>query len=433
MKKTIAALVVLAALGGLSYWYTAPREPEAPKFGDKPRVEVIAGSLYLYVEGASKQPLVTGDMLEQRAKIETDDRGIAAVYFPDGSRLRLDPKTTLTLEEGSFDTSGGTLKVRVLLAAGRVWSKVIDLATPESRWQVETSHTVATVRGTAFGVEGGNTTSKVLGSENTIAVAPKDPATGRVLRDREILVVEEQYVEVDQAAKGGPVVKAAELTGASLVWANGNEAQDAVVDAILEQGKSLTPEQLREELLRSVVEKFETPGTDVSPSTDGKTSAEVNTPKEEVVETVDAAPAEKTPPGETTTSVSPKTTTTPTPVRTTPVAVSGIKEVVIVPSKWPIALLEGETLSLKAYAVRTDGTKVDVTSSAVWQVIGEVGFIKSPGIFVAQLSPKVSEFGEAFGVIAAVIKDSTTGKEFVGKTDVFDVRAKVVSQAGLEG
>jgi hypothetical protein len=55
------------------------------------------------------------------------------------------------------------------------------LATTDSYWEVESSNAVASVRGTAFGMEYADEETEITGSENTVEVEARDPLTGESL------------------------------------------------------------------------------------------------------------------------------------------------------------------------------------------------------------------------------------------------------------
>ena len=100
------------------------------------------------------------------------------------------------MEESSFNANSGKLIVRINLVLGRAWSKIISLATPDSVWEVRTSTAVATVRGTAFGMEYADGKSTVIGSENKVAVNAVDPETKKALKQEEVLIEAGKFVEI---------------------------------------------------------------------------------------------------------------------------------------------------------------------------------------------------------------------------------------------
>lgn len=87
---------------------------------------------------------------------------------------------------------------------------------------------------------------------------------------------------------------------------------------------------------------------------------------------------------------------------------------------------EGEKVKFEAILILSDDSEKIVTSEAVWQVLGGIGSIQKDGTFLPKLDPSVSEFGNAFGSIIAIWKDTRNNKEFLGKTSIF----KVGSQLG---
>lgn len=91
-------------------------------------------------------------------------------------------------------------------------------------------------------------------------------------------------------------------------------------------------------------------------------------------------------------------------------------------------IVEGRDVRLKAVATMSDGTTLDVTSKAKWQVIGPIGTVATAGVFTPRLSPDVAELGESFGSVTAVFEDAS-GAIFLGKTPIF----KVVPETPISG
>lgn len=100
--------------------------------------------------------------------IEVAAGDTVAIYFSDGSltyldgdvngaRLQIHPKT----EVEKNDKDGIITKIRLKLFSGKIWSKVARLAS-ESEFNVETTNSIAGVRGTEFGINGSGTELIVL-------------------------------------------------------------------------------------------------------------------------------------------------------------------------------------------------------------------------------------------------------------------------------
>ena len=95
-------------------------------------------------------------------------------------------------------------------------------------------------------------------------------------------------------------------------------------------------------------------------------------------------------------------------------------EMRIITDKGLTLVLEGETIVFKAI-LENQTTKRDITSLVTWNVIGDIGNIIRPGVFVAKLGDEVSELGESVGYVVASFENS---KE-VGKSELIKVEALV--------
>jgi hypothetical protein len=185
----------------------------------KPWIEIIRPRVEERdAAGVLIRELETGDEVETGTIVAADRSGLANVYFPDGSVLRLDSETRLVIREARFDQGDEKLMVRISLLSGRAWSKILGLLTPDSLWEVRTSNAVATVRGTAFGVEEAEGITRIIGSEDTVRVAAIEPATGEVLEDVAALVAPDSFVQI--SAREIPAFKEKEKVFTARVLTN---------------------------------------------------------------------------------------------------------------------------------------------------------------------------------------------------------------------
>jgi len=88
-------------------------------------------------------------------------------------------------------------------------------------------------------------------------------------------------------------------------------------------------------------------------------------------------------------------------------------------------VVEGERIFFKAIAIMGNGARREVTNEVSWRVVGPIGTMVKPGVFVTALDESVAEFGIGTGSVVAVWKDSLSRKEVFGKTPIFTVDPKV--------
>lgn len=95
---------------------------------------------------------------------------------------------------------------------------------------------------------------------------------------------------------------------------------------------------------------------------------------------------------------------------------------------------EGEPLRLAAELVFSGGSTRDVTSEAVWRVLGDIGSMREPGLFIGKLSPSIAEFGHGPGNIIVTWKDPKNPNTVLfDKTPVFEVEFKVPDSSDERG
>lgn len=443
MRKLIVifALLAVALVGGYVFTANQQRAATAPEGVDTVTVktawvEVVSEPVYLVAAG-EKTPLQSGDVVGVGATIETGSTGAATVHFPDASLARIDVNTTLTLSAVSFNASDNSLVVGIGLSVGRVWSKVIALATPKSSWEVRTSNAVATVRGTAFGVGYKDGASWVLGSEHTVAVAPIDPKTKQRVAGAEVLLGEERLIQLnnqDAAAAStaiGSSTVAAKITPIigefrTNAWIRASQAADtefdAKIDMLRAQNADATSlyERIRQEdmqlrktfIQKSSIRKREAAPADESNETEKRmeTPSQPTPPKNKV----ETAPPVRTSPAET------APTTIIDTASTAPVAAPTKATMSFGPTN---NLTEGDTVQFRAMA----GTQ-DITNEVSWKVVGPIGSITPKGLFIGLLGNEVSEFGLSVGYVSMTLRDGS-----VIKGPFMYIRAKVDPSSGTAG
>jgi hypothetical protein len=399
----------------------------------KPWIEVAKPAVYeLKPDGAKIRELQTGDELNPGNIVETNNGAMANIHFPDGSVARLEEKTKLVLDEALFEHQTEKLTVRINLLIGRVWSKIIALATPDSLWEVKTANAVATVRGTAFGVGFSEGRSQIMGSQNEIKAAAVDPKTKELIKGTERAVLPDKLFEVETedipALKINPqlaVVKVVSKEMAKEDFFQRNKENDAVIDQKLEklEKAGLPEKEVRQEFRKEIFEEFKekieerrmeiekiesaaeqdkiqlTPETDlkIAPKEDSKPAAE---PGSELAPTLQS------------------------PTETIKEAVKEPVSLAVVTKNTLSAIIEEDIIAFEAIVTMSDGSKVNVTASAKWQVLGQIGQIDRNGVFTAKLAPEIAEAGEASGAVVATWVDSATGEVFLGKSQIFKVGAK---------
>jgi len=123
------------------------------------------------------QEVGVGDM------VRTDKDGAAQIRWGDRGVTRLDPDTTLTIEEVPADPSSVThAAIKLRLETGRVWSRVLKLFGPESAFEVKTNSVVATVRGTAYGTSITGSSTAITVNEGVVEAAPSKGGNGTFVR-----------------------------------------------------------------------------------------------------------------------------------------------------------------------------------------------------------------------------------------------------------
>lgn len=118
--------------------------------------------------GAGWRPLSVGDVVPETTTVRTGDNAALLLQLPDGHRVRIGEKTTVTLSKLGQDKNF-TLKV----VSGQLWTLVRKASQPRS-FRVETPSAVAGVTGTLFCVALDEETGETLvdTGEGSVEVNP---------------------------------------------------------------------------------------------------------------------------------------------------------------------------------------------------------------------------------------------------------------------
>jgi hypothetical protein len=137
-------------------------------------VTVIAGDIQVrhaagfFVSATDGEVLVAGDT------VRTGDGSRAILTYFEGSTVSLEPNTELRIETASSSSDGSTLVV-MQQSFGRTWHVVTKLITGNSKYEVKTPASTASVRGTAFEVVSDGERTVVTTTEGTVVDRVPDP------------------------------------------------------------------------------------------------------------------------------------------------------------------------------------------------------------------------------------------------------------------
>ncbi len=109
------------------------------------KVELVSGQVAAPLDRFSEIP--TGTI------IATGDDGRCSLRLPSGTLIRLGSNTRVEVASLTRGDPAAERKESVKVTVGRLWAKVTKLFGNDSRFEVQTDHAVAGVRGTAFFVE----------------------------------------------------------------------------------------------------------------------------------------------------------------------------------------------------------------------------------------------------------------------------------------
>lgn len=137
----------------------------------KGKVTFIKGEVQTGPIGGDLAKVKRGQQIEPGSVVKTGDSSRAELTFPDGSVVRIGPKSELKIEGASFDKKTKAVGVQAELTGGEAWAKVAQLVGKDAQFQMKTQNAVAGVRGTVFRVSEDEEATLVKVYNGSVAVA----------------------------------------------------------------------------------------------------------------------------------------------------------------------------------------------------------------------------------------------------------------------
>jgi hypothetical protein len=171
MRKIIHIAVTVMLLTGFS---------TASVFADDSAAVVtrLDGNASVFTKGGKTgAPLKKNDkvMIGQEVKVGAKSR--IELKYPDGTVMRFAERSTIKIDDITYDAKTQSKKVKVDLGGGKLWAKVKKLVTADSKVEVKTVNAVAGVRGTVYRVnveEDNSAMVKVYDGTVAVAGVPKE-------------------------------------------------------------------------------------------------------------------------------------------------------------------------------------------------------------------------------------------------------------------
>lgn len=137
---------------------------------------------------------------EPKSELHSGDRlivsttGTADIIWPSYGRTRLDGGATLDITDAQMNADHSRITVQLRVMAGRIWTRLERLLGDDSTFRVRVSNTVATVRGTSFGVWKKDKRVGVLVVESHVTVTRVEDKAGEGGTNNEVPIGPERRV-----------------------------------------------------------------------------------------------------------------------------------------------------------------------------------------------------------------------------------------------
>ncbi len=173
MRKMIRIAVAAMLLTGFS-------AASVPADDSAAIVTRLDGNASVFTKGGKAgTPLKKNDKLMKGQEVKVGEKSRVELKYPDGTVMRFAERSTIKIEDITYDSKTQSKKVKVDLGGGKLWANVKKLVTPDSKVEVKTVNAVAGVRGTVYrvNVEADNSAMvKVYDGSVAVAGVPKEAA-----------------------------------------------------------------------------------------------------------------------------------------------------------------------------------------------------------------------------------------------------------------
>ena len=170
------AAIGLAFVLAIAIGATGALTPKAQRTaaGASTTLTIISGAVSLRAAGGDFGAAADGAILSVGDTVRTGSDARAVLTYFEGTTVELEPSSELTIDAASAGTDGSTVLL-MTQNIGRTWHVVSHLLTGNSKYEVRTPASTASVRGTQFEVAVTADATTVTTSEGRVATS--DPAS----------------------------------------------------------------------------------------------------------------------------------------------------------------------------------------------------------------------------------------------------------------
>lgn len=177
MKSSMKKIIRIAVAAMLLTGFTAASVPADDSAAVVTRLD---GSALVFTKGGKTgTPLKKHDKLMKGQEVKVGEKSRVELKYPDGTVMRFAERSTIKIDDITYDSKTQSKKVKVDLGGGKVWANVKKLVTSDSKVEVKTVNAVAGVRGTVYRVnvdEDNSAMVKVYDGAVNVTGVPRETA-----------------------------------------------------------------------------------------------------------------------------------------------------------------------------------------------------------------------------------------------------------------
>lgn len=194
-KRLVAVLIVLLLIvGGVGYLYF-PRD-RGLSAAVAATLAILNTDITAQKGGSDFAPALDGELLGTGDVVKSSQNGRAVLTFFDGSTLTVETGSIVKVTQLNKLDNGG-IQLTIEQTLGRTWASVAKLKTPDSKFEVKTPTSTASVRGTAFETiveqrPDGTTSVTYKADDGLVVVTANAGGTTNVTANTQVTVPQDQ-------------------------------------------------------------------------------------------------------------------------------------------------------------------------------------------------------------------------------------------------
>jgi hypothetical protein len=163
MTAALVTIALVSVIGGISFVVAALTLSSQPaNLASQSTLSILSGNVQIQSPGSDVwQEANDGITLQASTRVRTMPNSYAMLTFFEGSSLKLEPNTDITIQQVESGKQGSR-DIVLKQWLGKTWNRVVKRVDPATHYEIQTPTASAVVRGTLFAIEVDETGSTIV-------------------------------------------------------------------------------------------------------------------------------------------------------------------------------------------------------------------------------------------------------------------------------